>query len=129
MMDIEKQVSYWKDVAADDWRVAHKLLKGKETLPALFFAHLTIEKILKAHVCKKTQEYAPMIHNLLSLAQRASLSLSPEQTNLLAELTTYNIRGRYPDIRGDQIEKPTFQYAKSLFEQVEELYEWLTKQL
>ncbi len=70
-----------------------------------------------------------MIHNLLSLAQRAHLSLSPRYTNLLAELTTYNIRGRYPDMYGTRIEKPTFQYTKSLFEQVEEMYEWLKNQL
>ena len=130
MIDIDKQVFYWKEGAADDWRVANKLLEGKETLPALFFAHLTIEKILKAHVCRQTQEYAPMIHNLLSLAQRARLSLSLERANLLAELTTYNIRGRYPDMRDVQkIEKPTLQYSKSLFEKIEEMYEWLKNQL
>ena len=88
MVDIEKQVSYWKEVAADDWRVANKLIAGNETLQALFFAHLTIEKILKAHVCRQTKDYAPMIHNLLSLAQRASITLTPEGRELLAELTT-----------------------------------------
>ena len=129
MFDVEKQVSYWKEVAADDWRVANKLIAGKETLQALFFAHLTIEKILKAHVCRRTQNYAPMIHNLLSLAQRASIVLSPERAKLLAELTTYNIRGRYPDMRGGHIEKPTLQYAKSVLTQTKEMYEWLMSQL
>ena len=129
MFDVEKQVSYWKEVAADDWRVANKLIAGKETLQALFFAHLTIEKILKAHVCRRTQNYAPMIHNLLSLAQRASIVLSPERAKLLAELTTYNIRGRYPDMRGSHIERPTLQYAKSVLTQTKEMYEWLMSQL
>lgn len=129
MVDVGKQVSYWKEVAADDWRVANKLLVGKETLSALFFAHLTMEKILKAHVCKQTQDYAPMIHNLLSLAKRASITLSSEQAKLLAELTTYNIRGRYPDMRGSQIEKPTLPYARSLLKQTKEMYEWLKNQL
>jgi HEPN domain-containing protein len=129
MVDIEKQVSYWKEVAADDWRVANKLIAGSETLQAMFFAHLTMEKILKAHVCKRTQDYAPMIHNLLSLAQRASITLTPESKELLAELTTYNIRGRYPDMRGGHLEKPTLQYAKSVLEKTKEMYEWLKNQL
>jgi HEPN domain-containing protein len=129
MFDVDKQISYWKEVAADDWRVANKLLAGKETLSALFFAHLTIEKVLKAHVCRQTQDYAPMIHNLLSLAQRASITLSSEQAKLLAELTTYNIRGRYPDMRGGHIEKPTLQYARLLLKQTKEMYEWLKSQL
>jgi len=129
MFDVEKQVSYWKEAAADDLRVAGKLLAGRETLQALFFAHLTIEKILKAHVCRQTQDYAPMIHNLLSLAQRASIVLSPERRKLLAELTTYNIRGRYPDMPGSRIEKPTLKYAKSILKQTREVYEWLKNQL
>ena len=129
MFDVEKQVSYWKEVAADDLRVANKLIAGKETLHALFFAHLAIEKILKAHVCKQTQDYAPLIHNLLSLVQRASIALSPEHEELLAELNTYNIRGRYPDMRGSHIEKPTLQYAKSVLRQTQEMYEWLKNQL
>jgi len=129
MLDVEKQVSYWKEVAADDWRVANKLIASKETLQALFFAHLAMEKILKAHVCKQTQDYAPMMHNLLSLAQRASIALSPERERLLGELTTYNIRGRYPDMHGSHIEKPTLQYAKSLLKQTKEMYEWLKNQL
>ncbi len=129
MFDVEKQVSYWKEVAADDLRVANKLIAARETLQALFFAHLTMEKILKAHVCRQTQEYAPMTHNLLSLAQRASIALPPESEKLLAELTTYNIRGRYPDMSGGHIEKPTLQYAKSVLKQTKEMYEWLKNQL
>lgn len=129
MFDVEKQVSYWKEVAADDLRVANKLVADKETLHALFFAHLTIEKILKAHVCKQTQDYAPMIHNLLSLAQRASITLPPEREKLLAELNTYNIRGRYPDMRGSRIEKPTLHHARSILGQTKEMYEWLKNQL
>ncbi len=129
MLDIEKQVSYWKEVAADDWRVANKLLAAKEAIQALFFAHLTIEAILKANVCRKTHDYAPLIHNLLSLAQRASIVLSSERAKLLAELTTYNIRGRYPDMRGSRVEKPTLQNAKSVLMQTKEMYEWLKNQL
>ena len=125
-MDVERQVSYWKETAADDWRVAQKLIKDKELLHALFFVHLAFEKILKAHVCKQTKEYAPRIHNLLSLVRLTSIALTAEQEALLYEINTYNIRGRYPDM---PFEKPSLQQTERIFGHAKELYKWLIKQL
>ena len=45
-----------------------------------------MEKVLKAHVCKKTLDLAPRIHNLIRLAELSSLELSQVQKDLLAEL-------------------------------------------
>jgi HEPN domain-containing protein len=126
MVDVEKQVFYWHNTSKDDWRVAKKLITDKEILHGLFFVHLTIEKALKAHVCKQTNDYAPLMHNLFSLAKLASIELTNDQEELLTEINTYNIRGRYPDI---PIKVPSIQEAKSILEQAEDLYEWLIKQL
>lgn len=126
MVDIEKQVTYWRDSSKDDWRVAKKLIADKEVLHALFFVHLTLEKTLKAHVCRQTKDYAPLSHNLLTLAKLASVELSSEQEDLLSEINTYNIRGRYPDM---PVEKPLLQEAKAVFAQTEDFYGWLIKQL
>jgi HEPN domain-containing protein len=41
----------------------------------LFFAHLALEKLLKAHVCRATRDLAPRVHALLRLAERAGLML------------------------------------------------------
>ena len=126
MANIERQVLYWRDTSQDDWRVAKKLIADKEVLHGLFFVHLTIEKALKAHVCKHTKKYAPLIHNLLSLARMTSIALTPEQESFLTEINTYNIRGRYPDI---PIEAPSLREAKSILVQAEDFYEWLIKLL
>ena len=52
MVDIDKQISYWKESADEDWAVAQQLLGSGRTRHGLFFAHLTLEKMLKALVCK-----------------------------------------------------------------------------
>lgn len=117
MADVEKQVLYWRNTSADDWRVARKLIADKEILHGLFFVHLTIEKALKAHVCKQTNDYAPLMHNLFSLAKLASIELTIDQEELLTEINTYNIRGRYPDI---PIKVPSIQEAKSILKQAED---------
>lgn len=126
MVDIGKQVAHWRDSSKDDWRVARKLIADKEILHGLFFVHLTLEKAFKAHVCKQTKNYAPLIHSLLSLANLASIELTSEQGDLLAEINTYNIRGRYP---GMPFEKPLLQEAREILDQAEDLYKWLIKQL
>lgn len=64
----------------------------------MFFAHLTLEKTIKAHVCKATSELASKIHNLVRLSQIAGLTLSEDQIDLLAEVSEFNIEGRYPEM-------------------------------
>jgi hypothetical protein len=48
MFDIGKQIAYWRDGAAEDWRVAQDLIKRRQVRHGLFFAHLALEKLLKA---------------------------------------------------------------------------------
>jgi len=86
MVDVTKQVNYWRTSAEEDWEVANRLIKAKKVRHGLFFIHLTMEKVLKAPVCKKTLDLAPRIHNLIRLAELSSLELSQVQKDLLAEL-------------------------------------------
>jgi HEPN domain-containing protein len=59
MFDIEKQVAYWRNGAAEDLQVAQDLIKRQRTRHGLFFLHLALEKLLKALVCRQTQDLAP----------------------------------------------------------------------
>ncbi len=54
MIDIEKQVAYWRHGAEEDWEVAHQLFDRGYIRHSLFFVHLALEKALKAHVCRHT---------------------------------------------------------------------------
>jgi hypothetical protein len=64
MIDVEKQIVYWRDGSDEAWEVGTDLVERGKTLYGLFFVHLAMEKRLKAHVCKLTQELAPKIHSL-----------------------------------------------------------------
>ena len=98
MIDIGKQVAHWRNSAVEDWSVAQDLVSRGKVRHGLFFAHLTLEKTIKAHVCKATGELASKIHNLVRLSQIASLTLSEDQIDLLAEVNEFNIEGRYPEM-------------------------------
>lgn len=98
MIDIDKQISYWRNSAIEDWEVAESLIKQNKIRHGLFFAHLSLEKVLKAHVCHHTRDLAPRIHNTVQLAQIAGLKLNDEQINILADTNEFNIEGRYPSM-------------------------------
>ena len=43
MINIEKQVAYWRDGAVEDWEIAQELIERGRTRHGLFFVHLSLE--------------------------------------------------------------------------------------
>lgn len=64
--DIDKTIDYWAESAEYDFETGKNLLESKKFPYALFFAHLAIEKILKAIVVKNTGEHAPYTQRYIS---------------------------------------------------------------
>ena len=126
MIDIQKQIAYWQNGAIEEWDLAQDLVKRNKTRHGLFFAHLALEKLLKAHVCRQTQDLPPRIHNLTWLAELAALSLNQTQVDILAEMNVFNLEGRYPDLSMAPLLKKE---AKSYLRRAEEIYQWLMNQL
>lgn len=126
MIDIEKQVAYWRNGAREDWQVAWDLVSRRRTRQGLFFAHLALEKVLKAHVCRQTQDLAPRLHNLVRLAELAELGLNDAQIDVLAEMNAFNIEGRYPEMLTPEA---TMTEARNYLRKAREVYTWLMNQL
>jgi len=97
MFDIEKQTDYWIRGSESDIETAEILIFGKKCLEGLFFCHLSIEKISKALVVKKTRQLAPKSHNLSYLVDLASLNIDEEQASFMSVLMKYQLEGRCPD--------------------------------
>jgi len=97
MIDVSKQMVFWKDSAMEDLAVARQLVNSGRTRHGLFFAHLALEKILKAVVCKQTNDMAPRLHNLVRLYELAALPVDTAKIEILAEMNAFNIEGRYPE--------------------------------
>jgi len=126
MVDIQKQISYWRENAGEDLNVARDLIGGAKVRHGLFFAHLAIEKALKALVCSKTSDIAPRIHNLVRLAEMADVDLEDTQRDVLAELNAFNLEGRYPNPLAPSI---SLQEAQQYFIKAEEMLAWLINRL
>ena len=66
--EVKKLVKYWLKTAEHDYETMEGLFKIKRYADCLFYAHITLEKILKASVVKQTKEDARYTHNLVVLA-------------------------------------------------------------
>jgi HEPN domain-containing protein len=51
-MEKKDYIEYWKSTAEKDWEAVGHLFEKGDYLHALFFAHLVLEKLLKAHHVK-----------------------------------------------------------------------------
>ena len=122
MVDIGKQIQHWRSGAAEDWTVAKELIGLDKIRHGLFLAHLALEKTLKAHVCRATEDLAPRVHNLVRLAEIAGLNLSEEQIDLLDDVNEFNIEGRYPEML---LSPPTRTEADDYMARIAEVLECL----
>ena len=125
MVDVDRQVDYWRQGANEDWEVARRLVRDGKSRHGLFFAHLALEKMLKALVCRRTRDIPPRLHNLVRLAELAGLGPDNRQADLLADMNQFNIEGRYPEFRpaAPDAEEATDYLARS-----EEVLTWLNEQ-
>jgi HEPN domain-containing protein len=126
MVNISEHIVYWKKGAVEDLDVANQLVNSGKTRHGLFFAHLSLEKILKAHVCKATQQIAPKLHNLVRLAQQAGMNLSSDHLDILSEMNAFNLEGRYPVSEEASM---NVQKSQSYLTKITEVFEWLNGQL
>jgi len=126
MVNIDKHISYWKSSAEEDFQVADQLIRSGKIRHGLFFLHLTLEKILKAHVCRNSRDIAPRLHNLARLAELSGIAFSREDSDFLAEVNPFNIEGRYPEMWGPV---PSREEADTLLKKSGGIFEWLKNQL
>lgn len=97
-MDKQDYIAYWRTSSEKSWTAAIRLFEKSDYVESLFFAHLTIEKLLKAHWVKDNSDnFPPRIHNVRLLAEQTNLNLQPNQLVFLEQLNTFQIDGRYPD--------------------------------
>jgi hypothetical protein len=55
-MDINDKIKYWITISENDIPVMEHLFESEDYSYSLFIGHLVLEKILKAHFVKNTEE-------------------------------------------------------------------------
>ena len=126
MVDIDRLVADWRAGADEEWTVANELFAHGRLRQGLFFAHLAVEKALKALVCLRTHDLAPRTHNLVRLSELAGLEPTPEVGAFLADLNRFGVIARYPDERSVM---PEPDRTGDYMARAGEVFQWLMRQL
>jgi len=122
----KEQILYWVNTASDDLQTADLLISNYRFIHGLFFCHLSIEKLCKAHIVKDTGEVPPKSHNLLYLVSKSDLQLTDDQKDTCSFLMTYHLEGRYPEYYPSS---PSTQIVNDLLSKTKELFTCLKEKL
>ena len=125
-MDLQKQIDYWRDGSEEDLDFAETALQWGKLRHGMFFAHLAVEKMLKAHVARHTKSVPPRIHVLERLAQLGGLKINATRLKFLREFDVYQLEGRYPGSTQRPLEVKA---ARRDFLAAKEMITWLKNQL
>ena len=105
--------------------VANELLALGRIRHALFWMHLALEKMIKAHVLRKAKIEPPKIHNLSRLLALTDLEIDKEHRKFLAEMNRFQIETRYSL---NVMVLPDQEQIKVYQSRTEEILQWLIKQ-
>ena len=128
-MSKREKTEYWVKSSGSDWKVANHLFEKGDYAYALFFGHLTIEKLLKAIFVNKFDEAPPYTHRLVFLTEKVDLDMSPERLELIEVITDFHLEARYPDEKFSFFKKCTREFAKEYLKRIGGLRRWLLKQV
>ncbi len=126
-MTKQDKIQYWITTAENDWRVSGHLYEKKDYPYALFFGHLTIEKLLKALYVCGSDDTPPHTHRLAFLAEKAGLELTPEQLELFEIITDFHLEARYPDEKFSFYKRCTQEFTEHYLKEIEETMTWLRR--
>jgi HEPN domain-containing protein len=123
-------INHWITQAERDWKSVLALFKEGQFVHALFFSHLVIEKILKAHWVRSNMENeAPRTHDLEYLYNQTDVNLNAVHVDFLSVINSWNMEGRYQDYKDKFYKKATQAYTEEKIKLVDELRLWLLSEL
>ena len=107
------QVDYWLKLSKESLLDMRAALRSGRRVNALFCGHLAVEKMLKA-ICAVRRVPLNQIwgHNLLSLTNKANITLSIQQVTELSTISGFNLAARYDDHKRQFATICTSQYAQ-----------------
>ena len=125
----QKTIKYWIEGSSKDFKAANALFEKKLYSQALFFCHLSLEKMLKALFMKRIRKIPPFIHDLRRLAELAGLELSKERQEILDKIFTFNISARYAEEKLEFYKKYNNKKIASKYLNItKDLLKWLKKE-
>ena len=121
-MTKEQHIDYWINTAKEDWISVDTLLKAKRYVHGLYWAHLVLEKLAKAHWIKNHQDnIPPKVHNIVWLLKESKVDLGKPMMDFLENFNDFQLSSRYPDYLNQIYKLCTKEFTLDQFEKVKEI--------
>jgi len=126
----KEYIHYWKTTADKDWKAVQDMFKSKHYVHALFWSHLVLEKLCKAHWVKEHESnHPPKIHNLIYLVDAIPLNADEEQRAFLEKMNAFQLEGRYPDYKNTLYKSCDKKFTQETLKQANIIRLWLLNSL
>ena len=117
----------WIEMADYDLETAHHMLATGRYLYVIFMCHLSLEKMLKAHVTEATESIPAKTHDLIYLVKKAELDGPQTYLDFIGKLNNASVPTRYPEDLQRMIREYPEPVVRDYLKQTEEVVEWLRK--
>lgn len=129
-MTKKEHIQYWLNSSEYDWEVSITLFDQSKYVYALFFVHLSIEKISKSiWVRDNDNNIPPRIHNLVRILSSTKLEVPNDYLAFLERLNDFQMEGRYPDYSLNIYKICNKQFTLEIINTAKEIRKWLIEKL
>lgn len=129
-MDKQEHIQYWIIAAEKDWAVVQDLFNCHQYIYALFFSHLTLEKLLKGHWVKDNDGNVPQrTHRLIRIAEGTFQEFTEETLTFLERMNDFQMEGRYPDYQFKIYQSCNQEFTEQVIEKVNTIRKCLLENL
>ena len=129
-MTKEQHIAHWVNTAQKDWIAVESMFDTKNYLHCLFWSHLVLEKLAKAHWIRTHQEnIPPRVHNITWLLEQSNIDLGEDFMKFLELFNRFQLSARYPDYINDMYKVCTKDYTARQLEKVKEVRQCLIEML
>ncbi len=129
-MNKQDHIAYWIKSAEKNLETVKHLYKDKQYPEALFFSHLTLEKLCKAIWVKHNEENnPPRIHNLVRLLELSNINLGNDEKDFFLMFNIFQLEGRYPDYKFELWKKWKKKNTLEILKQFKHKRKWLLSNL
>jgi HEPN domain-containing protein len=122
------KVEHWGNLALMDFDAMLLLFDNGMYALALYHGQQCIEKQAKA-LCEFKNVVFKHTHNILSLLNSVSLTLTPEDIIELSTISSFNQRTRYDDETYEFLKQCNREYAGKWIETIKNRYEKLRREI
>jgi HEPN domain-containing protein len=120
-MTVREDTTNWIALADYDLDTARHMLTTGRYLYVVFLCHLSLEKMLKAHVNEVTQSVPTKTHDLIHLVKKCEFEMPEAFLDFLGKINTASIPTRYPDDLQRSLKEYPEPVARHYLKQTEEI--------